>query len=332
MAVQIFMLDDSVDMMELVRECVEKEGWQFRGVGTVQEALDFLEKETPDLILLDLHLPDGSGFQVCRGLRKSPRLSQTPVFFLTIREDHESRIKGFEAGAQDYVIKPFQPEELLARCRAHLNIKQKIDQLTREKQELAIRDRLRQDLVDMIVHDLTAPIHSIKMAMQILQESGTISDAENTQVLSHANHAAEFGLLMLNNLLDLGAGKAYIEIAPLDLASIGGKLRALFAPELKMRGIRIEMGLPKEHIAARTDGTILFRILANLVSNAVKYSPKSSAVSLDIQASLRGVRLQVEEQGPGIPIAEKTKIFDKYYRIKNRQSEKTSGMGIAKIR
>jgi len=117
---KIALLEDDADLFSLIRYNLEKEGFAFVGQQTGRNALEFFRRERPDLIVLDIMLPDQDGLEICKALRGHPELASIPVIFLTARASETDRIIGLELGANDYIVKPFFVRELVARVKAHL--------------------------------------------------------------------------------------------------------------------------------------------------------------------------------------------------------------------
>jgi DNA-binding response OmpR family regulator len=114
---RIVLIEDDADLFALLKYNLEKEGFQFTGSQTGLGAIDLCRRTRPDLILLDIMLPDSDGLDICKGIRKEPELAQTPIIFLTARASETDRIVGLELGANDYIVKPFFIRELIARIR-----------------------------------------------------------------------------------------------------------------------------------------------------------------------------------------------------------------------
>jgi two-component system sensor histidine kinase/response regulator len=325
---RVFLVEDNELIAALVGEAAEAKQWSAQIWGKVAGALEAAREFSPDIILLDVHLPDGDGFEVCRRLRGDAALAKVPVIFMTAKGEVESRLKGFAAGAQDYVAKPFAIEELMARIRAHLDIKGRIDALTREKEDLALRDRVREDMMDMVVHDLRTPLGSIRMTLDLLHKSGLISNTQYGMFLRNAEDATEFALLMVNDFLDERTGKVHVELGPVDLSTVFLRLRSLFQPMLDMRKLQFKIELPSQLPKIVSDTTVIFRILSNLLGNSVKFSSSGQPIILRAESFPGRMRLSVSDKGPGIPDPEKAKIFDKFYRAGHPASRVAPGSGV----
>lgn len=332
---KVFLLEDEPSVCALIKDFAESEGWGFKCLDHCGGSVAAMREFQPDAVLLDVALPDGDGYEVCRQLRKDAALKKVPAIFLTAKGDVQSRLKGFEAGGQDYVSKPFDIRELRARLYAHLALKHEKDVLLREKDALLrekgvflVRERLQQDMLDMVVHDLRTPLTTIKGTLEWVRTSGLISAGEYETLLKNAEDAAEWAIFMVNDMLDLHCGKLRVERRPLDFRELTQRLESLFHLQAQARRMPISFDWPAADPAVETDSMLVLRILANLLSNAIKFSPQNSPVRLGARRGSGGLRLEVEDRGPGIPDAEKERIFIKHYRLKEGGGQGVPGFGI----
>ncbi|MFC1521960.1 ATP-binding protein [Elusimicrobiota bacterium] len=325
---RLFMLEDDLNMTGIVAEALKPEGVEFNASHKIAGAFESLKGFSPDIIILDVNLPDGDGYNFCTQLRQDSSLSQIPVIFLTVHGDVDSRLKGFSSGGQDYIAKPFAVEELLARIRAHLAIKKQQDSLTKKIEELLIRERVKQDLIDMIVHDLKTPLGTIKLTLGMIHKTGLISDTEHGKLLTNAESATEFAMLMVNDILDLSAGKLTPEPDTIDIKLLTSKLETLFLPKFEQNKMTLTISPPAEGKQAITDQMLLFRMITNLLANALKFSEEGKSVALNFSHTENGIRVEVIDHGPGVPDDEKEKIFAKYYRTQTPTGQIISGTGI----
>jgi signal transduction histidine kinase len=328
MAHHILIVEDDVNIQGFAQTVLESAGYEPEVVGTAADAKKAFKSAKPDMVILDIGLPDGNGMDLAKELGLGPE-GDTPFLFLTASRDLQTRLECFRLGAMDYIPKPFAVEELLARVQVHLKTKRSRDDLTRRNYELELRHRARQDLTDMIVHDLKAPLASIKGTLQLAVQHGLITEPAYQNLLVSAGTAAEFMLLMLNDLLDMGRAEAAClmpEITPVNVEALAAKLKTLFQVHCRVRKVSIETKVAPEATMMRSDAGLLFRILVNLVSNAIKFSPRESAISVEASVKDGRQRFTVADRGPGIPAEGKSRIFDKYVTAAEAQG---TGIGLA---
>jgi two-component system sensor histidine kinase/response regulator len=327
---KVLLIEDDPIVLGLVQTALGSGGFQVTTCATAAEGARLFSQNPPDLVILDIGLPDGSGLDLCKTLGLGLTID-TPFMFLTARDDLQSRLAAFAAGAHDYVLKPFAVDELLARVKVQFHIKQLHDDLSRKNYDLELANRARQDVTDMIVHDLKTPLTSIMGTLGLITARGLIPEGSQSKLVESAGAAADFMLLMVNDLLDVGrAEKAGLktELAPLELEPFFEKIRRLFAHRLERGGktlaVRVAPGLER----LTTDHILLFRILVNLIANALKISPPGGAVEVEAAREESGFLFRVLDRGPGIPDAMKKAIFEKYSTQQPKSLSEDGGTGI----
>ena len=321
---RVFLIEDDAALISIVRETVKAEGWEFSDQRMLMGAWEALQAFAPDIVLLDLGLPDGEGRQICERLRAERRFDSVPVIILTSRDDVRSRLQGFSAGAQDYVTKPFVMAELLARIRAHLSIKHRQDGLERAALDSCLRERVRQDLTDMIVHDLKAPLSTIKFTLRMLEQSAIPTDV----FLNATGVSIDIALFMVNDLMDLQIGKLKVVAGSVSIPDLMERVRQVMGIQFQTKNLELRLDIAAAPRRMVTDQMLLFRILVNILSNAIKFSPARASVRLRAQPHLSGLRVEVEDSGFGVPDGEKETIFEKFYRSSTVEAQCVPGAGI----
>ncbi|MDE2313562.1 MAG: response regulator [Elusimicrobia bacterium] len=330
MAHAILLVEDDPVIQSLSKSALEEAGFAVEACGTVADALKAFSKKAPDLVLLDIGLPDGTGFDICRGLGLGEKRN-LPFIFLTAKGDIKTRLEGFKLGACDYIQKPFAVEELFARVRVHLRLKHTHDELSRRNLDLEIRERLRQDLTDMILHDLRTPAASIKGTLEIVANRGLISEGDASKFLRQAESAAEFMLLMLNDLLDVSQADQIglrPETSEVGLGAVLKKATDLFENRCRRNNVSLRVAYSGQPRTLVTDPGLLFRILANLLSNAINASAAGQEIILSCVPAGAAVRFAVSDRGPGVPAAIKARIFEKYVASSQKDAAEGRGRGI----
>lgn len=330
MSHRVLVVEDDLDIQGYCKTILEAEGFTVDACDTVSAARKLFEENRPDLAVLDIGLPDGTGMDLMKEWHSytGPKL---PIMFLTSRGDLKTRLECFQAGAQDYVHKPFAAEELLARAKVHLQVKKSHEELVKRNYELELVARARQDMTDMIVHDLKAPLTAIKGTLELIHSRGLISEDNYSCLLSNAGSAADFMLLMLNDMLDLAAAKQQglkVDLSYLDPAALLKKISNLFEGRMKLTGATLTMRVAPGIEKVRADQNLLFRILANLITNAMKAAPGAHPVEVDCGYNGISARFVVSDRGSGVPEGEKSRIFDKYVTSGRKGIAMDTGTGI----
>lgn len=326
----ILVVEDDIAIQGFCQTVLESAGFQVRAMATAAEGLKSFQQESPDLVILDIGLPDGNGIDLAKKMGLGPE-GAVPFLFLTAREDLNTRLECFQQGATDYIQKPFAVEELLARVKVHLKVKKSHDDLVKRNYELELRQRARQDLTDMLVHDLKAPLTSIKGTLELIKARGLIEDSAYKSLLEYAGTASDFMLLMLNDLLDIGQAQTVglkAELAPVELAALFEKLKNLFEGRAGKLGVGVDCRIPPGLTTVQADQNLVFRVLANLVQNALKVSDKGGKIEVGAEQKEGLVRFVVADRGPGVPKAERERIFEKYTTTGRKALAMDSGSGV----
>lgn len=330
MSHRVLVVEDDLDIQGYCKTILESEDFTVDVCDTAAKARTLFNENRPDLAVLDIGLPDGTGLELMKEWHTYPG-PKVPVLFLTARGDLKTRLECFQQGATDYVHKPFAAEELLARAKVHLQVKKSHEELVKRNYELELVARARQDMTDMIVHDLKAPLTAIKGTLELIHARGLISQGDYTSLLSNAGSAADFMLLMLNDMLDLAQAKASgLKTDPvvIDPTVLLGKIQALFSGRMRLTGATLILNITPGFTKLRADQNLLYRVLANLISNAMKAAPGPNPVEVDACLNGSSARFIVSDHGPGVPDEQKTRIFEKYVTSGRKSTSLETGTGI----
>lgn len=328
---RVLVVEDDLVILDYCKTVLEAAGIHVDGCSTAAEGRRLFSANRPELAILDIGLPDGTGLDLMAEWHSYPG-PKVGVIFLTARGDLKTRLDCFQRGAQDYVHKPFAPEELLARTQVHLHLRQAHDDLVKKNYELELVARARQDMTDMIVHDLKTPLTAIKGTLEVIKLRGLITTEQHQKLLEHAGTAADFMLLMLNDLLDVSQAKQSglkTQIAPLETGMIYDKLHALFSDRSRKMKVDVAWSVRPGAEQILGDQRLIYRILANLISNAMQASESGSFVEVDCGLSGTNARFTVSDRGRGVPQGDKKAIFEKYTTTKRGAALDTgSGIGL----
>ena len=191
----MLVVDDTIENLRLLSDLLGEHGYEVRAVTTGRQALQAAEQAPPDLILLDISMPEMDGYEVCRRLKAAERSRDVPVIFLTASADTADMVLAFDAGGVDYVTKPFQFEEVLARVKAHVALRRAQSELAASYARLRALEQLRDDLVSMVVHDMRSPLQSMLISLRMLEDSTSAQlgddDRESLQVRARSDSIAQ---------------------------------------------------------------------------------------------------------------------------------------------
>jgi signal transduction histidine kinase len=292
--------------------------------------LERIATDPPDVVLLDLQMPRMDGFEMCRRLKSNPATASIPVLMVTALSERDDRLEGIRAGANDLVTKPVDSTDLVLRVRNALHMRGLYTRLDRQLVDLRRLEALRDDLMHMLVHDLRAPLTSLSVSLQLAAAEVDPSGSLKESLVDATQSTRRLGD-MVSDILDLGrmeAGELPLERVSFDLRSVcEGAIAATLTAGSRVRIVR---DWPPDAADIVADATLISRVVANLVDNAVKFSPPDQPVRLALEPRRGAVRLTVEDCGPGVPEEARRRIFDKYGQAgRGLGDRRSSGLGLA---
>lgn len=325
---RILVVDDQPANLRVVSTLLARDGYDVLTATEGEEALAIASAQLPDLMLLDMIMPGMDGFALLGEIKQRPELLRVPVVFLTAAHDRELLLRAFDAGAVDYVTKPFMPEELLARVNAHVGLK-----LARDRLERVARER--QELVNLVAHDLKNPLSSVLFASDILLNDG-VREERVPRYLQMIQDSARDALGYIKRYLETQADSARSRDAEANaptvvLRDVVDWIAARYGLQLEGRGRQLRVQADGDGAVAM-DGLVLRQVAENLVSNAMKYAPDSD-IDLSLRCGSEGYRqLLVEDRGPGIPQTRQRDLFKPFVRLSEHDpaiAGNSSGLGLA---
>lgn len=331
----ILIVDDTPANLQLLATSLSKHGYNIRAVTDGHHALMAARAVPPDLILLDIMMPDLDGFEVCRRLKEDETLHDIPVIFISALDETVDKVHGFRVGGADYISKPFKFEEVLARIEIHLTLYNQRRQLeqAREQDRLYFEkiSQLRDEFVSTASHDLKNPLANIKLSADLLRRAAERGDAQLQQKHLH-NIATQVDRMqqLITDLLDivkLETGRALVyERVPME--PFLQHVVEDFALAAQEKQINLRYQLSTAVTSAVLDHQQFRQALHNLLSNAIKYTPAGGEVVLASMAEDDTLLVEVRDTGLGIPAADIPYLFDKFYRVTNPDHMAIEGTGL----
>jgi two-component system sensor histidine kinase/response regulator len=319
----VLVIDDQQANVRMVGALLARSGYHVLPALGGAEGLQQAREHKPDVVLLDMKMPGMDGFEVMRELRQGADTRDLPVIFLTADNERENLVRAFEAGAVDYVTKPFVTEELIARVRTHVDLKKSRDALRRFAQE-------KQQMAELVAHDLRNYFANIIFAADMVGGAEALSPALRRMAES-IRSSADSGMLFLQAFLEQQEHVAHgAEVEPLPVRQLLCEVADLFGRNAAVKGIELEL-LAHETIIVSGLRAGAAHVLQNLVSNAIKYSPRDSKVSITATENGRNGRLLVMDRGPGISEEDQAGLFQRFVRGGNAPTdgESSTGLGLA---
>jgi signal transduction histidine kinase len=324
----ILVVDDVPANLELLSAILRDRGYEPRPVPSGKLALLAAQAEPPDLILLDIRMPEMNGFEICERLKADAVLKGIPVIFVTALTDTEKKVKALSMGAVDYVTKPFQVEEICARVETHLELYRSKRELQRSYDKLRELETLRDNLVHMIVHDMRSPMMVILGNLEMAEMeplTKNLSDCINT-----ASNSAITIVEMIASLLDVSkmeAGQMTLELSAIDMRVLVNETFMMVETLRGQRVLNLTSPMKMEMIVG--DAHLIRRVLQNLIGNALKFTDKEDGIiTVGIEIADDNVRVSVEDNGSGILPEYREKVFGKFFQVDKRKKGRTYSTGL----
>ena len=334
---RILVVDDDIASARFVGKYLHREGYIAVLAHDGRSALVKASTEPFDLVLLDVMMPGLDGMAVCQRLSADPTTADVPVIFLSARGDLSDRVAGLDVGAVDYLVKPFEPADLLARVRAALRNKVLEDHLRRANAELARLEQGRQEFVAMLTHDIRAMLGAVSAAIEMAQADLETQPAENVpRFLEIAERNSRELIDLTTNLLDtyrIEEGRLTPRQAPVDLGPALTDVARRLAAQAARKDITLALSVATTD-AVSGDEELLRRVLLNLVSNALKFTPSGGRVELRVDRATgeggagSSVVVTVRDDGPGIAPDAQPHLFERFSSLATPAVNRSAGSGL----
>jgi len=336
----ILAVDDNPNNLRLLISLLSGQGHEVRPATSGPRALATAAKEPPELILLDVNMPEMDGYAVCRQLKADASLCDIPVLFVSAKDEVPDKVRGFEAGAVDYLSKPFDPQELQARVKTHLELKRTRDQLQQMNVQLQSANagleglnRIKDEFLAMVSHELKNPLSSILLFSRYM-ESRSLSEDKAREIGQLITRASQRMFQLIEDLLEihqLEQGQLHFQPEPVGLASWLAELAQEYSEKArhKQQELLLAIDLATE-LRLQIDPQRLRQVLENLLSNALKFSPAGSQIQLAATGNANAVLIAVSDSGPGLSSQDQTRVFQKFARLSAQPTggEHSSGLGL----
>lgn len=331
---KILIVDDVMSNVLLLKVLLTNEKFAIATASNGRQALEQVEKENPDLVLLDVMMPDMSGFEVAQHLKSNPNTADIPIIFLTALNSTADIVKGFQVGANDFISKPFNKEELIIRVTHQISLVAAKRLILSKTEELQRTIAGRDKLYSVIAHDLRSPMGSIKMVlnMLILNLPSEKIGAEMYELLTMANQTTEDVFSLLDNLLKWTKsqiGKLNVVYQDVDLVEVTDGVIEIFSMVASLKKIRIHEMKPGK-MMVNADIDMLKTVVRNLLSNAIKFSKENSEVLVKMEEVDGMAVVSVQDYGCGISEEGQKKLLhtDTHFSTFGTNNEEGSGLGL----
>lgn len=334
----ILIVDDQPDNLRVLSSMLMVKGYNVRKAITGKMALATCQKVVPDLILLDIMMPDLSGYEVCESLQSNPLTCQVPVIFLSALDDSTAKVKAFSSGGADYITKPFQTEEVLARIHKQLTIERLQRQLVQKNKELQIlNEELRRSNTELeqfagvASHDLQSPLQLIMgYADMLLWQYDTLLDEKGEHYLSEISKASQRMNQLIQDLLSYSRVRAgNVELEPIDCEVVLTEALANLQDDINGSGACITHDPLPIVIGDRTQ---LIQLFQNILSNAIKFRRPQVTPKINISLTFteqKFAEFRIQDNGIGIAEENYPLVFEIFKRIHPYNQYPGTGIGMS---
>jgi two-component system sensor histidine kinase/response regulator len=328
----ILVVDYTPENLRVLGRLLQEQGYRVWPVPNGAHALISAQKAPPDLILLDIMMPDMDGFEVCRRLKAEERTADIPVIFISALDEGLDKATAFSVGGVDYITKPFQAEELLARVHTHLTLHQMRQTLQQQNEMLQEQNAELDAFAHTVAHDLQNPLSVIIGYAEILYKNATNQRPDDLALIGESTYrSAQNATNIVQNLLLLATvRKEDVALEPLNMADIIEQV--IQREQVMIAESQAELIVPTSWPAAWGYGPWVEEVWVNYVSNGLKYGGQPPRLEFGATPQADGmIRFWLQDNGPGLTAAEQAVLFTEFSRLGKAQIE-GFGLGLSIVR
>jgi CheY-like chemotaxis protein len=320
---RILIVDDVPQNVQLIGTILMQKGYRVSVARNGLKAIEIVKKTIPDLILLDIMMPEMDGFETCAHLKSLEQTRDIPIIFLTAKTDMEFIVKGFELGAVDYITKPFNPSEMLARVRTHLDLKCAVETIERVCRE-------RKEILHVLSHDLANTFLSIVSTLELIENHSDFEKLKQVLMSSAVN-----GIKMIEMVRDVRAlEEKKLDVGPVDLWAAFQKSRILLEGMFSDKEIELSINADGQFSVMAEEVSLVNSVMNNILTNAVKFSPRGSKIDITARSDGNWVEISIRDYGIGMSEQALADLFD-LTRSKSRKGtggESGTGFGMPLVK
>ncbi len=329
---KILLIDDSVQNLRLLGNMLREKNYQIALAQSGKEGLQLAARIQPDLILLDIMMPELDGYEVCKKLKEDANTRHIPVIFLTAKTSNEDVVNGFQLGGVDYITKPFNKQELFMRIKTHLELKQARDKISRQAETLRELNATKDKMFSVISHDLRAPLGGIKSMLDLMYEDQQQNRQISSRSLDSLKNAADQTYNLLENLLFWSRsqrGKLVNDPEKINIYDLIIENLELLQTMSDNKQLEIDNRVDTD-ATAMGDRNMVKTVLRNLINNAIKFTHEKGRIIIDYELREGMAEVSISDNGTGIQKQNLEKILNmkEYYTTFGTRREKGSGLGL----
>lgn len=328
----IVVVDDTPANLQLLVSILSRAGYRVRPVTSGPAAVRAIRTRAPDLVLLDVDMPGMGGIETCRRIKRLPQAGEIPVIFISVLSGGIEKVSAFASGGVDYVTKPFEVEEVLARVATHVALHRSRRRMAAYVNKLETLESERDALTQLIAHDMRSPLLTVSVALDLLAGLVPTEDAARAEVVRNGQACVGSLLRMIERMLELSRleqGGMPLKREEVDLGRLAAETLERVRMRAGNRSLRLSIDGP---VQVSADRDILVRVVENLVDNAVKFTSDRGWVEIRIAGRIEGVLLAVCDDGPGIAAGDQERVFARFAQLVRSDGERGFGLGLAFVR
>ncbi len=350
----ILIVDDTPENVQVLSATLTERGYQVRGIIKGKMAIRVAKNAMPDLILLDIRMPEMNGYEVCEQLKTDELTANIPIIFISALDETLDKVKAFQVGGVDYITKPFQVEEVLARVEHQLTIRRLSQALIKKNEELELEiierkkaeeaayaaSQAKSEFLANMSHELRTPLNAIIGFTQLIMRDFNI-DFDQLQLMKIIYRSGEHLLELINDILDLSkieASAVELEVKSFDLYRLLDGLEELFQYKAERRNLKLQFMVSSDVPQyIKTDEKKLRICLINLIGNAIKFTENGNVIlrvskrknKIENSPNFHELTFAVEDTGYGIDQLEMKKLFSAFVQTESgRKSGQGTGLGL----
>lgn len=327
----VLIVDDLPNNVRLLSIMLTEKGYQVRKAINGQMALNTVRSLIPDLILLDINMPDLNGYQVCEQLKADEKTREIPVIFISALDDVFDKVKAFQVGGVDYISKPFQGEEVMARIENQLTICRQKKQLQNEIKERQKTEETLEIYLHAVSHDLRNPVIGMLMILNnLIKNSQGETKEVSRKILQQMANSCDRQLTLIDSLVETRQNDLWgvsLELNPLSLYEIGQQIGQEWELRLKENQATLINNFSPDLPLVNADAHHLWRVFENLLANALKHNPQGIIITFSARLEGNYLRCSIADNGVGISETQRKQLFDRYQRG-NNNNQISLGLGL----
>jgi len=334
----ILIVDDQPDIIDSMTDYLMNERQNYKCLQAIngKMAIEVALIRMPDLIIMDWDMPLMNGYEALLALKSNPETSHIPVIMATGRTAPEDLDKALNSGAADYIRKPIEKQELLARVRTCLGISKYISEIKNQNEKLGDLNREKDGLMNVVAHDLRSPLCSVVSFVDLIKAEQNLNPNQ-IEYLTLISSVIDDGMHFIDDLLDVHAFEyenSKLRIASINIHDFVNDWIKKFEHELKRKNQRLELNIDIVNNHFATDPSLLSRLLNNLASNAIKFSPTDTSIYITLEESDVSLIISVKDEGPGISQEDQKKMFKRFQRLSAMPTggESSNGLGLSIVK